>query len=226
MTGVQTCALPISPVAPSLNPVTGNGGEGPDTVTDSERSAGFSLSGSAEANSAININWNGASFATSSDSSGQWSLAFSSGAIPSAGSTSLSVTSTDSAGNTSEATSRTVTILPAPPAGSQAAVAITNITTDSGVIGDFITNDTTLLVAGTNGNLAAGEKVQISVDGVNWFDTTATSATSWSYDDTATTRASSFSYRARVINSSSVVGNTTSQLITIDTVAQIGRAHV
>ena len=42
---------------------------------------------------------------------------------------------------------------------------ITAISTDSGVVGDFITNDTTLTVSGTNAALGAGERIQVSSDG-------------------------------------------------------------
>ena len=40
--------------------------------------------------------------------------------------------------------------------------------------GDFITNDTTLTVSGTNGALGAGEKIQVSSDGgATWIDVIA-----------------------------------------------------
>ena len=56
------------------------------------------------------------------------------------------------------------------------ALAITAIATDTGTAhGDFITSDTTLMVSGTNGALAAGEKIQVSSDGgANWHDVTQT----------------------------------------------------
>src|SRR5262245_64294524 len=50
--------------------------------------------------------------------------------------------------------------------------------------GDFVTSDTTLTVSGTNGALAAGEKIQVSSDGVNWFDVVEdVGGTSWHYVD-------------------------------------------
>ena len=66
------------------------------------------------------------------------------------------------------------------------ALAITAIATDTGTVGDFITSDTTLIVSGSNGALAAGEKIQVSSDGATWFDVTPIDSTHWSYDDTAT----------------------------------------
>ena len=96
-------------------------------------------------------------------------------------------------------------------------MAITAIATDTGTAGDFITSDTTLIVSGTNGALAAGEKIQVSSDGANWFDATPIDSTHWSYDDTATSHTSSFTYQARVIDAANNVGTTASQLVTIDT---------
>jgi Ca2+-binding RTX toxin-like protein len=98
-----------------------------------------------------------------------------------------------------------------------AAVAITAITTDSGTAGDFTTNDTTLIVSGTNGALGAGEKVQISSDGSNWFDVTQTTGTTWSYDDRGTPHPSNVTYHVQVVDTAGNVGNTASQTVTIDT---------
>ena len=100
-----------------------------------------------------------------------------------------------------------------------AAVAITAIDLDSGTAGDFTTSDTTLTVSGTNGALDAGDKVQVSSDGgTTWVDVTQGTATTWGYDDAAT-HSASFTYDARVIDAAANVGNTDSQLITIDTAA-------
>ena len=99
------------------------------------------------------------------------------------------------------------------------ALAITAIATDTGTAGDFITSDTTLIVSGSNGALAAGEKIQISSDGTNWFDVTPIDSTHWSYDDTATPHTSSFTYQARILDTAGNIGTTASQAITIDTTA-------
>ena len=100
-----------------------------------------------------------------------------------------------------------------------ALVAISSITTDTGTSStDFITSDTTLTVAGTNGTLGSAEKVQISTNGTTWSDVTVATSTSWTYTD-PTTRTSSFTYQIRVIDTAGNVGNTASQAITIDTTA-------
>src|SRR4029078_12391966 len=84
--------------------------------------------------------------------------------------------------------------------------------------GDFITNDTTLTVSGTNGVLGAGEKIQVSSDGgAPWTDVFET-GTTWSLVDTVTHPAS-FTYQARIIDGAGNVGTAASQAITIDTSA-------
>ena len=123
----------------------------------------------------------------------------------------------DAAGNIGTTTSQAITIDTALPAE---ALAITAIATDTGTRSDdFITSDTTLIVSGTNGALAAGEKIQVSSDGgASWHDVTQ-AGTSWSYDDTANPHGSSFTYTARIVDTAGNIGTTTSQAITIDTTA-------
>jgi hypothetical protein len=121
----------------------------------------------------------------------------------------------DNAANVGTTASQAITIDTVPPAE---ALAITAITTDSGAA-DLITNDTTLIVSGTNGALGAGEKVQISSDGSTWHDVTQGTVTAWSYDDQATTHSTSFTYQARIVDTAGNIGTTASQAITIDTTA-------
>src|SRR5204863_2276647 len=122
----------------------------------------------------------------------------------------------DSAGNVGTTASQAVTIDTTAPAE---ALAITAIATDSGTPGDFITNDTTLTVSGTNGALAAGEKIQVSSDnGTTWTDVVQNTATTWSLVD-PTTHPASFTYQARIVDAAANVGTTASQAITIDTTA-------
>src|SRR4029079_14764310 len=89
----------------------------------------------------------------------------------------------EAAGNAGISTSRDVTIDTTAPT---AALAITAIADDTGSSAtDLVTGDTTLIVSGSNGPLAAGERIQLSSDGeLSWHDVAQTSATTWSYDDT------------------------------------------
>ena len=98
-------------------------------------------------------------------------------------------------------------------------MAITAIADDTGTAGDFITSDTTLTVSGTNGALAAGEKIQVSSDGgTTWTGCDQSDATTWSLVD-PTVHGASFTYQARMIDAAANVGNTDSQAVTIDTTA-------
>ena len=122
----------------------------------------------------------------------------------------------DAAGNVGTTTSQAITIDTAAPT---ATLAITAIANDTGTNSDFITSDTTLMVSGTNGALAAGEKMQVSSDGGATWDDVTQAGTSWSYDDTANPHGTSFSYTARMVDTAGNIGSTTSQAITIDTAA-------
>ena len=122
----------------------------------------------------------------------------------------------DTAGNIGTTASQAITIDTTAPAET---LAITAIATDSGTAGDFITNDTTLTVSGSNGALAAGEKIQVSSDnGTTWTDVVQNTATGWSLVD-GTTHPASFVYQARIVDTAGNIGTTASQAITIDTAA-------
>ena len=122
----------------------------------------------------------------------------------------------DLAGNIGTTASQSVTIDTTAPAESLAIVAINQ---DTGTPGDFITSDTTLTISGTNGVLAAGEKIQVSGDGgITWADVTQSTSTSWSYVD-PTTHTSSFTYETRIVGTAGNIGTAASQTVTIDTSA-------
>jgi hypothetical protein len=99
-------------------------------------------------------------------------------------------------------------------------VNITAISSDTGSSStDFITNDTSLTVSGTNTTLGSGEKIQVSTDGSTWSDVTQNTGTTWSYADPAT-HSASFTYYARVVDATATVaGSTDIQAVTIDTSA-------
>ena len=99
-------------------------------------------------------------------------------------------------------------------------LAITAIANDTGASSlDFITSDTTLVVSGTNGALAPGEKVQVSSDGTNWFDVTQSTGSSWSYDDTTNPHLSDVTYQVRVIDAANNISKTASRLVIVDATA-------
>ena len=124
----------------------------------------------------------------------------------------------DTAGNIGTTASQAVTIDTTAPAE---ALAITAIASDTGSSSsDFITNDTTLTVSGTNGALAAGEKIQVSSDGGTTWTDVVQNGTSWSLVDT-TSHPSSFTYQARIVDTAGNIGTAASQAVTIDTAAPV-----
>ena len=98
-------------------------------------------------------------------------------------------------------------------------VTITAISDDSGVIGDFKTNDTTLTLSGNLSSvLEANSRVQVSNDGGATWETAETNGLSWSLVD-PDVHNSNFVYSVRVIDVAGNTGNITTQNIIIDTTA-------
>ena len=149
------------------------------------------------------------------DASGHWSITES--GLTSGSIHNFTATAADKVGNISSPTAPlSVTIVTG---GPTEALAITAIAADSGTSGDFVTNDTTLIISGTNGTLAAGDKIQVSSDnGTTWTDVVQDTATTWTLVD-GSTHATSFTYQARIVDAASNIGTTASQAVTIDTTA-------
>ena len=157
----------------------------------------------------------GATLEYSINGGASWTTSF----TPVEGPNTVLVRQTDAAGNVSTASSFSFTLDTVAPAETLAITAIATDTAIGGTNNDFITSNTTLIVSGSNGALAAGEKIQVSSDGgATWHDVTQ-AGTSWSYDDTANPHGSSFTYTARIVDAAGNIGSTTSQAITIDTTA-------
>ena len=188
-----------SPAPPGAALTTDSGSSNSDHVTNV---GALSLSG-IESGATVEYSINGGA---------TWTTSF----TPVEGANTVLVRQTDVAGNVSTVSSFSFTIDTAAPAETLAITAIATDTAIGGTSNDFITSDTTLIVSGTNGALAAGEKIQVSSDGgATWHDVTQ-AGTSWSYDDTANPHGSSFTYTARIVDTAGNIGSATSQAITID----------
>lgn len=87
------------PGTPTINAVSGD-----DRVTLAEKPAGVAVSGTAEANASIAVTWGAVTNTVSANGSGVWSTTFTSGQLPAGGNTTISVTATDAAGNSTAAT--------------------------------------------------------------------------------------------------------------------------
>ncbi len=129
----------------------------------------------------------------------------------------------DAAGNVGATDSQNVVIDTIAPDPAVKTIAISAITTDTGLItNDFITSDTTLAVSGTLGAaLSAGEFAQISIDGGTTWQNLSVSGLTWTYLDGRTLTDGNYNYQVRVIDTAGNIGATASQIVTVDTSAPL-----
>jgi hypothetical protein len=133
------------------------------------------LTGTAEANSTLQVFDGTTQVGTATaNSSGAWSLT--TGTLASGGH-SFTTKATDAAGNTGLASAALAVTIPSAPTA-PAAPTIASFLTDSGVVGDHITNDNALTLAGT---AAANSTVKVFDGSAQIGTTTANSSGSWSY---------------------------------------------
>ncbi|MGM1108909.1 BapA-related adhesin SiiEA [Escherichia coli] len=129
----------------------------------------------------------------------------------------------DAAGNVGATDSQNVVIDTIAPDPAVKTIAISAITTDTGLItNDFVTSDTTLAVSGTLGAaLSAGEFAQISIDGGTTWQNLSVSGLTWTYLDGRTLTDGNYNYQVRVIDTAGNIGATASQIVTVDTTAPL-----
>ena len=130
----------------------------------------------------------------------------------------------DLAGNVGNTDSQVVTLGTAP----SQTIAITSLSTDSGVQGDWITNDGSAngVAGGTlSAPLTATQKVQVSYDnGLTWVDantTTSNGVTTWAAIDKSTHNAN-WTIQAKVVDISGATSALASQNVTWDNTAYSG----
>ncbi|MDN4569325.1 Ig-like domain-containing protein [Enterobacter hormaechei] len=125
----------------------------------------------------------------------------------------------DNAGNVGATDSQDVVIDLTKPAA--ATITVDSVSQDTGLSdSDFITSDNQISLKGTLGAaLGSGDHAQISLDGgVTWTDVSV-SGLSWTYIDGRTLTDGDYNYQLRVIDEAGNISATTSQVVTIDTVA-------
>ena len=185
--------------------------------TDSGRGDGITndnaltLAGTAEAGSTVKV-YDGATLLGSALASGTGAWSYTTAVLPNGGH-SLTATATDAAGNTGVASSAlNVTIDTTAPT----TPTITSFSTDSGVVGDGITNDNALTLAGT---AEAGSTVKV-YDGATLLGSALASGTgAWSYT-TAVLPNGGHSLTATATDAAGNTGAASSALnVTIDTTA-------
>ncbi|MCL8185860.1 Ig-like domain-containing protein [Enterobacter hormaechei] len=125
----------------------------------------------------------------------------------------------DNAGNVGATDSQDVVIDLTKPAA--ATITVDSVSQDTGLSdSDFITSDNQISLKGTLGAaLGSGDHAQISLDGgATWTDVSV-SGLSWTYVDGRTLADGDYNYQLRVIDDAGNISATTSQVVTIDTVA-------
>lgn len=120
----------------------------------------------------------------------------------------------DDAGNIGSTASKVVTV---DTSISDATIAITSISDDTGKAGDFKTKDTSLTINGTISKpLASDEIAQIRLDGGAWV-TLELSGTTWSYANAASLTDGKHTCEVRIIDTAGNIGGTGKQEIVVDT---------
>ena len=165
-----------APDAPVINDIAGD-----NTVNAAEKAAGFSLSGTTNAQdgSTVAITW-GSRTRNTTVSDGAWALNYTAAQIPvDAATSSISAVVTDTAGNASAAGTRTVLIDTAAPALTIASLSFG--AGDTGTIKtDFITSTRNQTLNGTlSAALDTGDSVWVQLNGAAWTQAIA-SGTSFS----------------------------------------------
>ena len=178
-TGAASSALSVTidttaPVAPAIASFSTDSGTVGDHITNDNT---LTLTGTAEANSTVKV-YDGATLLGSATANGSGAWSYTTAAL-SNGAHSLTATATDAAGNTGAASSAlSVTIDTTAPV----APAIASFSTDSGVVGDGITNDNTLTLTGT---AEANSTVKVYDGATLLGSATANGTGAWTYTTAA-----------------------------------------
>jgi hypothetical protein len=214
-----------APSAPTIASFSTDSGVVGDHITNDST---LTLSGMAEANSTIKL-YDGTTLLGNALANGAGAWSYTTATLAN-GSHSFRATATDAAGNTSAASaSLAVTVDPTAPNAptptapasdktAPSAPTIASFSTDSGVVGDHITNDNTLTLTGT----AEANSTLKLYDGATLLGTTTTNGSgAWNY----TTAALSNGAHSLTATATDVAGNTgaasTALSVTIDKVAPL-----
>ena len=214
-TGVASAALSVTidttaPVAPTITSFSTDSGTVGDGITNDNT---LTLTGTAEANATVKV-FDGATLLGSAVANGSGAWSYTTAALAN-GAHSLTATATDAAGNTGVASAAlSVTIDTTAPV----APTITSFSTDSGTVGDGITNDNTLTLTGT---AEANATVKVFDGATLLGSAVANGSGAWSY----TTAALADGLQSLTATATDAAGNTgvasSAVGVTIDTTAPV-----
>src|ERR1019366_1120107 len=200
----------VAPVAPTIASFSPDSGVVGDHITSAST---LTLTGTAEASSTVKV-YDGATLLGSATANGTGAWSFTTAALSNA-IHSLTATATDAAGNTGAAsTALSVTVDTVAPV----APTIASFSPDSGVVGDGITNASTLTLTGT---AEANSTVKVYDGATLLGSATANGTGAWSF----TTAALSNAIHSLTATATDAAGNTsaasTALSVTVDTVAPV-----
>ena len=193
-----------------------------DIVNAAEHGTPLIVSGTtdAPAGQTVTITLNGKTYTATVQNDGTWSYTVGSAdvtALADGGSYVINAQVSNAIGNSASDNHSVTVDLTAPSMG----ISIDSLQNDTGLsASDFITNDKQVVVNGSlTAQLGNNEKAQISLDGgATWTDVSV-SGLSWTYVDGRTLADGDYNYQLRVIDDAGNISATTSQVVTIDTVA-------
>ncbi|PJD64127.1 type 1 secretion target domain-containng protein, partial [Enterobacter kobei] len=193
-----------------------------DIVSAAEHGTPLVISGTtdAPAGQTVTITLNGKTYTATVQNDGTWRYTVGSAdvtALADGGSYVINAQVSNTIGNSGSDNHSVTVDLTAPSMG----ISIDSLQNDTGLsASDFITNDAQVVVNGSlTAQLGNNEKAQISLDGgTTWIDLTVT-GTTWRYTDGRTLADGDYNYQLRVIDDAGNISATTSQVVTIDTVA-------
>jgi uncharacterized delta-60 repeat protein len=200
----------VAPIAPAITSFSNDSGIVGDSITNDNT---LILSGTAEANSTVQVSQNGTGIGIAATNAvGIWSFNHT-GTTLTDGSYTFTATATDVAGNIGNPSANFVvtvdTAVPTTPI-------VTGVTTDTGIAGDGITKDSTLII---NGTAEANSKVQVLRNGVAIGTATTNASGNWAFDATATSLANgAYAFTAQATDAAGNVSAISAAFnVTIDT---------
>ena len=210
---VLDTAAPAAPSSPDLAGASDTGISGSDDITGD---ATPTFTGSAEAGATVTLYDGATAIGSALATGGTWSITSSALAH---GSHSITATARDTAGNEGPASAAlAVFVETGAPATAAASVVLSSDTGASSA--DLLTRTAAQTISGTlDANLAAGERVEVSLDGGGSWTTAGatTGATTWSL--AATLAPGAHTLQVRVTNAVDNAGPLLQRTVTLDTTA-------
>ena len=209
---------PAKPSAPDLATASDTGSSSSDNLTNDTTPT---LTGTAESGSLVKV-YDGSTYLGSAIASGgTWSFTPSTSLL--AGVHTITVTATDAAGNTSDASDpMTITIDTTPPSTTVSFSSMTKDTSTTTLNADWTTADGSagrLVTGHLSTALSAGETLKVYANGVELTNAPVINGTNWEITDLNAYGSSAWTYTAKVFDNAANAGTTATQAVTRETIS-------